>query len=106
MVTPDLRDTSLASVLQIAPLAAWAGDRATAMRADARLAAQPTAYYKGTWPYQRARIAAALGDRGRAVALLREAQRQGLPIHTSWHSSAELRRLKGDLGFDALVRLR
>ena len=100
------RDTSLGGAFQVGLLAAYAGDREAAMKADARLAAQPTQYRKGALQLLRARIAAALGDRARAVALLRQAQHEGLTVHLNAHNVPELRLLKGDAEFDELVKSR
>ena len=92
--------------MQLAVSAAYAGDRGPAASVEPRLAAQDTKYHKGAWQYQRARLAAVLGDRRRAVSLLREAEQQGFATHMYAHSSPELRLLKGDPGFEELIRAR
>ena len=66
--------------------AAAMGDRRGAMRVAAVLAAWPWPYRLGLETDGRARIEAALGDRERAVALLREAFAQGrvYTVYTHW----------------------
>src|SRR6266550_65465 len=66
--------------------AAAMGDRLGAMRIGGVLAAWPWPYRLGLETEGRARIAAALGDRERAVSLLREAFAQGrvYTVYTHW----------------------
>jgi tetratricopeptide (TPR) repeat protein len=87
-------------------IAARRGDRAAALEADHALGATRMPYLRGRHTYWRARIAALLGESDRAVALLREALRQGrtypevhgevdlAPLHTS-PAYQELMRPKG-----------
>jgi tetratricopeptide (TPR) repeat protein len=84
-------------------LAARRGDRAAALAADSVLAAWPGAYLLGRHTYWRARIAALLGERERAVGLLREALRQGR-THLVVHAEADLAGLAGLPAFQELVR--
>jgi hypothetical protein len=71
-------------------LAARAGDRAAALRADAELAHRPRTPGALLW---RARIAAALGDRARAATLVREAVARGFAYDGLTHAGPELGRL-------------
>ncbi|HEX8692733.1 MAG TPA: BTAD domain-containing putative transcriptional regulator [Longimicrobium sp.] len=68
-------------------LAARAGDRAGALRADAELALRPPKPGGLLW---RARIAAALDDRRGAAALVREAVARGYAYDGLTHTDAEL----------------
>jgi hypothetical protein len=61
-------------------LAAGSGQRDEAMRIDALLASAQRPYSFGFEAYQRARIAALLDERTRAVDFLREAINQGYPV--------------------------
>ena len=71
-------DSLNADALYFAGLsAAWLGDRATALRMEARLAALKQPYLFGQATEGRAAIVAALGDKGRALDLLRQAYREG-----------------------------
>jgi hypothetical protein len=63
---------------RLGTIAARLGDRAEAQRISARLAAWKGAYLNGQPSLHRARIAALLGDRGQATALLRQALSEGL----------------------------
>jgi hypothetical protein len=83
--------------------AARLGDTLAARRYDARLAAVRTPYLSGGPTYRRARLAAVLGERDRAVALLREAFTQGTPYYRT-HAERDFEGLRGYEPFDALVR--
>jgi serine/threonine protein kinase/tetratricopeptide (TPR) repeat protein len=56
---------------------AQAGDKEEALKISKQLEENKKPYSKGTPPYWRARIAALLGDKERAVTLLRQATKQG-----------------------------
>jgi TolB-like protein len=84
--------------------AARRGARADAERYDARLRALARPYDWGQTPYARARLAAALGDRDGALALLREALARGLPFGPALHADPALAPLRGDARFQALMR--
>jgi serine/threonine-protein kinase len=71
-------------------VAARAGDRAAALRHDAALAASPSRPMHGTPAYWRARIAAALGDRARAAALLTAAFADGTELEALAHVDLDL----------------
>lgn len=68
---------------QLGVFAALRGDRAGTARIDSSLARSFGSYLIGTQTVWRARIAAALGERDRAVTLLREAYDQGQPFAIS-----------------------
>jgi TolB-like protein len=84
--------------------AARLGDRTTAARMSARLAALPgrdSMYFD----YARAAIAAQLGDRAAALALLRQAFVRGLAVANGrLHADPPFDPLRGDPAFEALVR--
>jgi len=84
-------------------LAARRGDRTEALAADRALGAWPGRYLLGRHTYWRARIAALLGDGERAVALLREALKQGRTYHVI-HAEADLASLRDLPAFKELVR--
>ena len=90
-------------------LAATRGDRALALAYDDSLATPAprlTVWDRATMIYYRARIAAQLGERERAVALLQEAMALGWPPGLdSIHIEPELEPLRGLPAFDQLVRL-
>jgi len=86
-------------------LAARRRDRAEAQRIDQELAALSRPYLLGFPTYYRAQIAAVLGDRNRAVELLRDAIAQGAV--DSWdhlHSEPGFAALHGYPPFDELLR--
>ena len=90
-------------------IAARRGDRAAAERAAAVLAASRAPYLFGRASYERARIAALLGDRAGAVALLRAALEQGLRAWTWFgevdlHTDMDFDGLRDDAAFRELVR--
>jgi tetratricopeptide repeat protein len=66
----------------IGALGARLGDRATAERADLWLAGLQGPFLRGAPSHWRACIAAGLGDRDRAVALLQQAHADGFPFTT------------------------
>ena len=72
-------------------LAARRGDRAAAMAAERALAELREPYLLGRHTYWRARIAALLGDRERAVTLLRDALKEGR-TYPMLHGEADFRR--------------
>jgi tetratricopeptide (TPR) repeat protein len=84
-------------------LAARRGDRAAALAADSALSALRRPYLAGRHTYWRARIAALLGDRERAVTLLQDALREG-QIYSVLHGQADLASLHGFPAFEELVR--
>jgi DNA-binding SARP family transcriptional activator/TolB-like protein len=83
--------------------AARRGDRAAAERYAAQLAAIQRPYLFGRNTYQRARIAAQLGERPAAVELLRAAFTQGKPYDLTLHTDRALEPLRGFEAFDHLV---
>ncbi len=90
--------------------AAHIGDLREAQRLDAALRTSSGPYLFGSQTYARARIAAALGDRGAAVELLRAAWAQGRPItfddreNEDVHTDPEFALLKGNAAFEVLMR--
>ncbi|MFZ5789047.1 MAG: protein kinase domain-containing protein [Acidobacteriota bacterium] len=85
-------------------LAARAGDRGRAERIGVQLDALDGPYVFGTNTLWRSRIAAQLGDRAQALALLREAFGEGL-AHGVWiHRDIDLEPLRDDPAFLELIR--
>lgn len=85
-------------------IAAQQDNRALAERVAADLAARAGAYDQGATEYQRARIRARLGDRDRAVALLRQAHSQGTILSFGAFNDPDLRSLHGYPPFEELLR--
>jgi len=89
------------------------GHRRDAEALARRLAAMHPPYLSGRVPYWRARIAALLGDRDQAVALLRDAIARGIgcAVHTGTpdedcHREMDFESLRGYPPFDDLLRPR
>jgi TolB-like protein len=85
-------------------LAARRGDRAEAMRIDGWLASLDRPYLLGQGKLWRARIAGWLGERERAVMLLREAFAEGLTFGVWVHLDPDFMALRGYPPFDDLLR--
>jgi tetratricopeptide (TPR) repeat protein len=85
-------------------LAARRGDRAAALRYDAALDTLRAPYLNGANVYWRACIASLLGDRARAVSLLREAFRQGNRFGIVLHYELDFDALRDDPGFREFLR--
>jgi tRNA A-37 threonylcarbamoyl transferase component Bud32/tetratricopeptide (TPR) repeat protein len=103
----DSSDTDVQAAL--GDLAARRGDRAEAERVDRWLAAQgrrgPAGAASEYWAlYQRARIAGLLGQRERAMGLLREAEQKGFAGWRVAHLDPDLAPLRGDPAFQEWVR--
>jgi TolB-like protein len=84
------------------------GDTAGARRADALLQADPVPHLDfGRRELARARIAAHLGERDRAVRLLRESVERGIRLHLPWgvdyRADAFLAPLRSDPSFRAIA---
>jgi len=83
--------------------AAAAGDTALALQVDSSLSDWDQPFLFGSVEAWRARIAAILGDRVRAVSLLRDAFARGL-VHGPWlHRDNSLEALRGFAPFDELT---
>ncbi|HET7566113.1 MAG TPA: BTAD domain-containing putative transcriptional regulator [Gemmatimonadaceae bacterium] len=87
-------------------IAARRGDSTEAKRVARELAVHPYPYSYGEPALWRARIAAVLGDRDQAVALVREAFAQGLAVDLYLHALADFASLRGYAPFDELMRPR
>jgi tetratricopeptide (TPR) repeat protein len=98
--TPD--DIDLRGV--VGALAACLGDAAQARRIDSDLAALTRPFLHGRHTYQRARIAAQLGEKDRSVALLRDAFAQGLLFSLLIHRDPNLEPLRGYPPYEELMR--
>jgi DNA-binding SARP family transcriptional activator/tetratricopeptide (TPR) repeat protein len=87
-------------------LAAVRGDREGAARADSMLAARRGPFVRGLPTYWRACIAARLGDRARAVALLIRADAEGLNLFyvQSYHADPSLESLRSYPPFEQFLR--
>jgi hypothetical protein len=84
------------------------GDTAGARRAEALLRAEPGPHLDfGRRELARARIAAHLGERERAVGLLRNSIERGVRLHLPWgvdfRADAFLAPLRGDSAFQAVA---
>jgi predicted Zn-dependent protease len=95
----DLRFRGYAAMCDVSQ-----GDRAAAARADAWLASLTRPYLRGEHTLWRARIAAMLGERDQAVALLREAFNQGTWYSASLHADFGLAALRGYAPYEELMR--
>jgi tetratricopeptide (TPR) repeat protein len=87
----------------VAVIAAERGDRATARRIDAQLARHRDV----PWDIEaldRARIAAALGERAKAVQFLRDVIRLVAPLRRTLHIFPEFGRLRGYPPYEELIR--
>ncbi len=82
------------------------GREGEARRIDGELAALQGPALFGLALYHRARIAAQLGRREDAVALLRRASAEGFAIGYAIHRDMALEPLRGDAGFEELTRPR
>jgi hypothetical protein len=85
-------------------LAARLGDAAQARRIEADLAAITRPYLRGLHTYQRACIAAQLGENDRALALLRDAFARGFEFNEEVHRDANLEPLWGYPPYEELMR--
>lgn len=87
-------------------LLAQKGDTAGAVRIAAEIAELPSAKFGGTPAFERAQIAAELGRRDEAVALLQEAFSQGVGFvsyRSRLHAFPNFAKLKGYQPFDVLI---
>jgi TolB-like protein/predicted Zn-dependent protease len=83
--------------------AARLGDRQAALAASARLDSVADPYLRSSITYWQAEISAVLGDRRRAVSLLRRAFREGQPVAVRTHSDPDFESLRDDPDFRKLV---
>jgi hypothetical protein len=88
----------------VGTLAARLGDVAQARRIEAELAALTRPYLYGEQTYQRACIAAQLGEKDRALALLREAFAQGCGFRIQMHRDPDLEPLWGYPPYEELMK--
>jgi DNA-binding SARP family transcriptional activator/TolB-like protein len=89
---------------QLGTLAARQGKRAEAEQISAMLEALERPYLFGEHTYWRARIAALLGERDEALALLRAAYAQGFKWWLPLHSEPDLESLRDHPAFRELLR--
>jgi hypothetical protein len=89
----------------IGTAAARLGDRPTAL-VSMKLLERAGGDSRGIYTYWRADIAALLGERDRALALLREARDQGNAIYFKMHSDPDLESLRGEPAFVEIERPR
>jgi serine/threonine-protein kinase len=94
-------------------IAAHRGDRAEALRYDRLLEAFDVSIGEAWWKravnLERAEIAASLGDRRRALILLAEEIRNGMPLYGNMHPEmfhTEFEALRGHPAYEALTRAR
>ncbi len=84
-------------------LAARRGDRKAALEVEKKLSGFDAPGMFGRHVYWQARIAAQLGDRERAVALLREAYARGHPFSVLLHRDMDLEPLRGDPAYEQFM---
>jgi tetratricopeptide (TPR) repeat protein len=86
--------------------AARRGHRDVALRASGHLERVDRPYLYGRHTYQRACIAALLGEKDRAVELLRQSFTEGKPLGRIWvvHADASLESLRGYGPFEDLMK--
>jgi hypothetical protein len=84
-------------------VAAKTGDRQRAASALERLGAMEAERLLGETAYQRARIAAALGDAERSVSWLRQAFAEGRGLEISVHYDPAFAALRSDLAYRELM---
>lgn len=80
------------------------GHRDEAIRIDRELAALDRPYLRGSHTFQRARIAAALGENATALQRLRDAFQQGLAFGIGLHCDIAFESLRNDPGFQEILR--
>ena len=97
---PDAADY----VGRIGVIAARRGDRDSAMAVDAALQQLHPPYDRGSTTEMRAAIAAVLGDRDRAVGLLRQAFDEGQYCCTWVHTDPDLVLLAGYAPYEQFVK--
>ncbi len=85
-------------------LAARRGDRREAGRISAALASLEEPYLRGTHTFWRARIAGALGERERALALLRESLQEGQVYGPELHTIIDFESMRDYPPFRELLR--
>ncbi len=96
-------DTSFDFKMSRAVLSAHMGDPKLAAQLDHIIVNQPVdPYQKGYTFFLRARLAIARGDKAGAIALLKSAQDNALPVYDAVHANFEFGSLVGDLAFAAL----
>jgi hypothetical protein len=85
-------------------VAARLGDLPEVARVDRWLAAQKRPYLNGEHTYHRARLAAILSDRDRAVALYRQAVDEGFGFRSAYgvHTDPDFESVRGYPPFEAL----
>ena len=98
------RPDSYANLGYVGALAARLGDRETALEMSDRLAAIDRPFVFGTPTYQRACIAALLGDREEAVRLLYESYAQGRSYNVTLHRDIDLETLRDYAPFQEFLR--
>jgi serine/threonine-protein kinase len=106
LLTPAIRNRSpdVTTLALLGTTYARLGDRRRAVTMAERLRQAPPAYDHGWTTFSRARIAALIGDRTGAVALLHQARREGYPYDGVWHALPELVALRAEPGIAALLR--
>lgn len=98
-------DTTLATRMSLAVLAAHAGYPTPALTIEKSLANKNTDLYnEGSVSFLRARLTLARGEEAAAVNQLRLAQNQAFPVNSAVHANLEFSGLIGDPAFVALFR--
>lgn len=98
--------TDMAIQIERGVVAAYRGDLKEVARTDAWLAARKDPYLRGSHTFGRARLAAIVGDRDRAVELYRQAAAEGVGyLAELWggHANPDFESLRGYPPFEELV---
>ncbi|MBI1723880.1 MAG: protein kinase [Gemmatimonadetes bacterium] len=98
------RDTSGEAQRNLTFLAAREGGRERALRESEQWAVNPPPFHPGRVSYRRAQVAAELGDKPRAIALLRQAFAEGFPFGVGIHRDIHLQSIWNEPGFRDLMR--
>ncbi|MBI4421652.1 MAG: serine/threonine protein kinase [Gemmatimonadetes bacterium] len=85
-------------------ISAREGDRERALRESEQWAFNPPPFYPGRVSYRQAEVAASMGDKSRAVELLRRAFAEGFPLGIGIHRDMLLRPIWNEPGFKELIR--
>ncbi|HUH12351.1 MAG TPA: hypothetical protein VMK65_04545, partial [Longimicrobiales bacterium] len=89
---------------RLGTIAARLGEEAEARRIEAELATLERPYLWGSHTHWRSHIAGFLGEKDRAVALLREAWGQGWRLGSEIHTDMDVEALEGHPAFEELRR--
>jgi hypothetical protein len=100
----SVQDTSGEARRNLAYLAAREGDRDAVARESDQWELHPPLFSPGLVSYRRAQVFAELGDKPRAIALLRQAFAEGYPFSVTIHRDIHLQSIWNEPGFLDLMR--